>query len=53
MDPIEPRFDPTVFTRNHERLLKHEVGQQLSTRSLDVITRAGCSRMSTSPSTGR
>src|SRR3712207_6290827 len=29
MDPIEPSFDPTVFTKNRERLLKHEVGQQL------------------------
>ena len=29
MDPIEPNFDPTVFTKNRERLLKHEVGQQL------------------------
>src|SRR4051794_31207043 len=27
MDPIEPSFDPTVFTKNRERLLKHEVGQ--------------------------
>ena len=29
MDPIEPSFDPTVFTKNRERLLKHEIGQQL------------------------
>src|ERR1044071_5521015 len=29
MDPIEPSFDPTVFTKNRERLLTHEVGQQL------------------------
>src|SRR5215217_5128658 len=29
MDPIEPSFDPTVFTKNRERLLRHEVGQQL------------------------
>jgi transposase len=29
MDPLEPSFDPTVFTKNRERLLKHEVGQQL------------------------
>ncbi len=29
MDPIEPSFDPTVFTKNRERLLKHEVGQEL------------------------
>ncbi len=28
-DPIEPSFDPTVFTKNRERLSKHEVGQQL------------------------
>jgi hypothetical protein len=29
MDSIEPSFDPTVCTKNRERLLKHEVGQQL------------------------
>src|ERR671916_2131471 len=29
MDLIEPSFDPAVFTKNRERLLKHEVGQQL------------------------
>jgi len=29
MDPLEPSFDATVFTKNRERLLKHEVGQQL------------------------
>src|SRR5215207_7589196 len=28
MDPIEPSFDPTVFTKNRQRLLAHEVGQQ-------------------------
>jgi transposase/sulfur relay (sulfurtransferase) complex TusBCD TusD component (DsrE family) len=29
MDLMEPSFDPTVFTKNRERLLKHQVGQQL------------------------
>jgi transposase len=29
MDPIESSCDLTVFTKNRERLLKHEVGQQL------------------------
>lgn len=29
MNLIEPSFDPTVFTKNRERLLKHQVGQQL------------------------
>ena len=29
MDHIEPSFDPNVFTKNRERLLKHEAGQQL------------------------
>src|SRR5919202_968784 len=29
MDPIEPSFDPTVFTKNRQRLLEHQVGQQL------------------------
>ena len=29
MDPIEPSFDPIVFTKNRERLLEHEVGRQL------------------------
>ena len=26
---MEPSFDPTVFTKNRERLLKHRVGQAL------------------------
>ena len=29
LDLLEPSFDPTVFTKNRERLLEHEVGQQL------------------------
>lgn len=29
MNLMEPSFDPTVFTKNRERLLKHRVGQQL------------------------
>ncbi len=29
MDLMESSFDPTVFTKNRERLLKHAVGQQL------------------------
>jgi transposase/sulfur relay (sulfurtransferase) complex TusBCD TusD component (DsrE family) len=29
MDLMEPSFDPTVFTKNRERLLKHQVGQRL------------------------
>jgi transposase len=29
MNLIEPSFDPTTFTKNRERLLKHQVGQQL------------------------
>ena len=29
MNLIEPSFDPTVFTKNRERLLKHRVGQAL------------------------
>ena len=29
MDPIEPSFDPTVFTKNRGRLLRHQVGQEL------------------------
>ncbi len=29
MDLAESSFDPTVFTKNRERLLKHRVGQQL------------------------
>lgn len=29
MDLMERSFDPTVFTKNRERLLKHRVGQQL------------------------
>ena len=29
MELIEPSFDATVFTKNRQRLLEHEVGQQL------------------------
>jgi len=29
MNPIEPSFDATTFTKNRERLLKHRVGQAL------------------------
>ncbi len=29
MELLEPSFDPTSFTKNRERLLKHTVGQQL------------------------
>ena len=29
MNPIEPSFDATTFTKNRERLLKHGVGQAL------------------------
>lgn len=29
MQLMEPSFDPTVFTKNRERLLRHRVGQQL------------------------
>jgi transposase len=29
MDPIEPSFDPSVFTKNRQRLLEHKIGQQL------------------------
>jgi IS5 family transposase len=29
MQLMEPNFDPTVFTKNRERLLRHRVGQQL------------------------
>jgi hypothetical protein len=53
MDPIEPSFDPTVFTKNRERLLKHEVGQQLFDEVVAGPTRRGCSRTSTSRSMGR
>ena len=29
MNPVEPSFDPTTFTKNRERLLQHRVGQTL------------------------
>jgi transposase len=29
MDLMEPSFDPTTFTKNRERLLRHQVGQRL------------------------
>jgi transposase len=34
MELIEPSFDATVFTKNRQRLLEHEVGQQLFDRVL-------------------
>ena len=35
---MEPSFDPTVFTKNRERLLRHRVGQQLFD---EVVREAG------------
>jgi transposase len=29
MDPWEPVFDPTSFSKNRQRLLRHQVGQEL------------------------
>ena len=29
MNLVEPSFDPTVFTKNRQRLLRHQIGQQL------------------------
>ena len=29
MDPWEPVFDPTVYTKNRQRVLRHRVGQEL------------------------
>ena len=29
MNLVEPSFDPTVFTKNRQRLLEHRLGQQL------------------------
>jgi transposase len=34
MELIEPSFDATVFTKNRQRLLEHEIGQQLFDRVL-------------------
>src|SRR5688572_18063424 len=53
-DPIEPSFDPTVFTKNRQRLLKHEVRQQLFD---EVVGRAHtrgllCTRFGRAPATG-
>lgn len=53
MDRTEPGFDPTVFTKNRERLLKHEVVQQLFGEVIGRAHARGCSGTSTSPSTGR
>ena len=33
MNMEDPGFGPTVFTKNRQRLLEHEVGAQSSTRS--------------------
>jgi transposase len=37
MDLLEPSFDATTFTKNRERLLKHQVGQELFD---EVVARA-------------
>ena len=37
LDLLEPSFDPTVFTKNRERLLRHKIGQGLFD---EVVARA-------------
>ena len=51
MDPIEPIFDPTVFTKNRERLLNHHVGQQLfdEHRTGSGLGRDACADMDRDP----
>ena len=45
MDLMEPSFDPTVFTKNRERLLQHEVGAAVLRRGgAPGRTRWGCCR---------
>jgi transposase len=41
MNLIEPSFDATTFTKNRERLLKHDVGQQLFTKVVVEADRRG------------
>jgi transposase len=53
MDPIEPTFDPTVFTKNRERLLQHEIEQQLVDEVVGQAYERGLLRTSISRWTGR
>ena len=41
MGLMEPSFDPTVFTKNRERLLKHEVARQFFDEVVRQADRAG------------
>jgi len=41
MDLMEPSFDPTSFTKNRERLLRHGVGQQLFDEVAAVADKRG------------
>ena len=40
MDPVEPGFDPTVFTKNRQRLMRHRVAQEF----FDVVVVAQARR---------
>jgi hypothetical protein len=46
MNLIEPGFDATTFTKNRQRLLKHEVAQQLFD---EVVVQAGGRRLQPRP----
>jgi transposase len=41
MDLMEPSFDPTTFTKNRERLLRHQVGQQLFDEVAEFAAKRG------------
>ena len=53
MNPDDPAFDPTTFSKNRERLLKHEVAQRSSRRCGPKPSAASCSPTSTSRWTAR
>ena len=53
MNLMEHSFDPTVFTKNRRRLLKHRTGQALFDEVVLRRTVLGCCPTSTSAWTGR
>ena len=53
MQLMKRSFDPTVFTKNRQRLLEHQVGQWLFDGAVLAADRRTCGRTSTSRWTAR
>ena len=49
MSLIEPSFDPSTFSKNRERLLRHRVAQRFFDEVVVEADGLACSRTSTSP----